>query len=48
MSKAKPLSYEIAKSRWRLFGHILRLKLDTPAQKSMSYELLFRKSRKQK
>ena len=37
MSKAKPLSYEIAKSRWRLFGHILRLKSDTPAQKSMSY-----------
>ena len=37
MSNAKPLSYEIARQRWKLFGHILRIHKETPAQRSMKY-----------
>ena len=35
--KSKPISIEIAKQRWPLFGHILRLEVDTPAYQSMLY-----------
>ena len=31
------LSLEVRKSRWKLFGHILRLHIDTPAQRSMDF-----------
>ena len=31
------LSLEILQSRWRLFGHVLRLSPETPAQKAMNY-----------
>ena len=33
----RTLTCEIAEARWRLFGHILRLHEETPAQKSMTY-----------
>ena len=32
-----PLSQEFRKFRWRMFGHALRLKADTPAQKAMNF-----------
>ena len=35
--KSKPISIEIAKQRWQLFGHILRLDIDVPAYQSMLY-----------
>ena len=35
--KSNPVSQEIAKSRMRLFGHVLRLNQQTPAQKSMQF-----------
>ena len=31
------LSVEIVKSRWKLFGHVLRLHRETPAQRSMDF-----------
>ena len=31
------LSVEILRNRWKLFGHIMRLNDDTPAQKAMRY-----------
>ena len=31
------LSLEILQSRWRLFGHVLSLSPETPAQKAMNY-----------
>ena len=37
MSEARPLSHDIVISRWKLFGHVLRMDEDTPAQKSMKY-----------
>lgn len=37
MSKTIPLSKQIAKARWKLFGHVLRLNIETPAQKSIKY-----------
>ena len=37
ISKTKPLSKEIAKARWKLFGHVLRLHNETPAQRSVKY-----------
>jgi hypothetical protein len=37
MSNVGILSEEIRKSRWKLFGHILRLNGNTPAQKSMDF-----------
>ena len=37
LSKTNKISEEIKKSRWRMFGHVLRLDLQTPAQMSMTY-----------
>ena len=37
LSKAKPISEEIKESRWKMFGHALRLHLKTPAQQAMTY-----------
>ena len=36
-SNEQMLSVEIVKSRWKLFGHTLRLHIDTPAQRSMDF-----------
>ena len=33
----KELSTEMKKARWRLFGHVLRLPLDAPCQKAMTW-----------
>ena len=35
--KAEPLSLEVLKRRWRYFGHVLRLDLNTPAAKAMKF-----------
>ena len=35
--KAEPLSLEVIKRRWRYFGHVLRLDLNTPAAKAMKF-----------
>ena len=32
-----PISADIAKQRWKLFGHILRMDKDTPARKAMQF-----------
>jgi hypothetical protein len=34
---AKPPGFAMRRFRWSLFGHVLRLSLDTPAQMSMDY-----------
>ena len=34
---AKPLGLAIRRFRWNLFGHVLRLSFDTPAQMAMDY-----------
>ena len=36
LSKANPISEEIKESRWKMFGHALRLHLKTPAQQAMA------------
>ena len=36
MCKSKPLHLDIIKYRWRLFGHILRLDEDIPANRIMT------------
>ena len=36
-SRSTPLSQDIRISRWRLFGHTLRMKIDSPAQKAMQF-----------
>ena len=37
LSKAKPLSVEITKSRWKMFGHVLRMGEKTPARLAMKF-----------
>ena len=37
LSKTKPLSVEITKSRWKMFGHVLRMNERTPAQLAMKF-----------
>ena len=37
LSNSRPLSIDMIESRWRLFGHALRLHIDTPAQRAMKY-----------
>ena len=36
-AKAKPLSVDITKARWKMFGHILRMNEKTPARLAMKY-----------
>ena len=36
-TKQKPLSTQIAKSRWKRFGHSLRMNINSPAQKAMEF-----------
>ena len=35
--KEKPISKTMKESRWRIFGHLLRLPLKTPCQKAMQW-----------
>ena len=37
ITKTYPISADIAKARWKLFGHCLRMKADTPARKAMKF-----------
>ena len=37
ITKTHPISADIAKARWKLFGHTLRMKADTPARKAMKF-----------
>ena len=37
LSKTKPLSVEITKSRWKMFGHVLRMNEGTPARLAMKF-----------
>ena len=36
-SKSKPSSVEITQARWKLFGHLLRMKENTPARQAMKW-----------
>ena len=36
-TKTKPISVDITQARWKLFGHILRMKKDTPGRLAMKY-----------
>ena len=37
VTKSRPLSVDITHSRWKMFGHALRLHENTPARKAMKY-----------
>ncbi|XP_057310663.1 uncharacterized protein LOC130648624 [Hydractinia symbiolongicarpus] len=37
ISKTRPITLDIIQARWRLFGHVLRLQKDTPAQLAMNH-----------
>ena len=37
LTASKPLSIDITRSRWKMFGHALRMNDNTPAQKAMKY-----------
>ena len=37
LSKARPLSVEITKSRWKMFGHVLRMNENSPARLAMKF-----------
>ena len=36
-SNTRPISVDITRARWKLFGHILRMKEDTPARLAMKF-----------
>ena len=36
-TKTHPISADIVKQRWKLFGHTLRMEKETPARKAMKY-----------
>ena len=36
-TKSRPLSIDITKARWKMFGHVLRMNENTPARKAMRY-----------
>ena len=36
-TKSRPASIRIIEARWKYFGHVLRLPLDTPPQHALSY-----------
>ena len=36
-TKSSPLSVQITKMRWKMFGHCLRMNANTPARKAMTY-----------
>ena len=40
LTKTRPLSIDITKARWKMFGHVLRMKENTPARKSHEMVLL--------
>ncbi len=37
LTRTRPLSIDITQSRWKMFGHVLRLNEQTPARKAMRY-----------
>ncbi len=37
LSNAKPISVDITKSRWKMFGHVLRMNENTPARLAMRF-----------
>ena len=37
VTKSRPLSIDITKARWKMFGHALRMDERTPARKAMRY-----------
>ena len=37
LTASKPLSIDITRSRWKMFGHALRMNENTPARKAMKY-----------
>ena len=37
LTKSRPLSIDISKARWKMFGHALRMDENTPARKAMRY-----------
>jgi hypothetical protein len=37
LTKSRPLSIDITKARWKMFGHALRMNENTPARKAMRY-----------
>ena len=40
LTKTRPLSIDITKARWKMFGHVLRMKENTPARKAMKWFFL--------
>ena len=36
-TNTRPISVDITRARWKLFGHILRMKENTPARLAMKY-----------
>ena len=37
LTETRPLSIDITRSRWKMFGHVLRLNENTPARKAMKW-----------
>ncbi len=37
ITKSRPISCDITRSRWRMFGHCLRMDSNTPARRAMQY-----------
>ena len=35
--RCRPISENVKSARWRLFGHVLRMPLDAPAQQAINY-----------
>lgn len=40
MCNTTPLSVKVAKQRWAMFGHVLRMPTDTPAQKALEFAVV--------
>ena len=37
ITNTQPISPDIAKARWKMFGHVLRMHKDTPARRAMKF-----------
>ena len=40
MCNTTPLSMKVTKQRWAMFGHVLRMPTDTPAQKALEFAVV--------
>ena len=40
MCNTTPLSEKVAKQRWTMFGHVLRMPTDPPAQKALEFAVV--------